>query len=172
MTAAMRIQHFFNPEYSLSYTDGWHPAILAVLVVRTLYTILWDLLMDWALFRKNPSAPCLRPVTLFAVPRYYLAIISNIVARCLWIFTLQSAWCYAGCSFFFSFAEMFRRGQWMIFRLEHQFLKSSHLLEVNEEEHGDDHMEPGDRLVQRWPVDATHPYVLAALMFGLFNRVL
>lgn len=141
MTAIMKIQHFNHPDSSLNYSESWHPAILVILAIRTLYTILWDLLMDWALFRKNPSAPFLRPVTLFSSVRYYFAMVTNTLARCLWIFTLQSSWCYAGCSFIFSFIETFRRGQWMVFRMEHQFLKSAHLLEEHEELHGEDHME-------------------------------
>jgi len=147
LTAAMKIANFYNHSRSLSYLDSWHPVILAVLVFRTGYTILWDILMDWALMRKNPKAPLLRPVLLYSPLRYYVAIITNTVARCLWVFTLQSTWCYAGCSFMFTFVEVFRRGQWTVYRMEHQYLRLIDRLDEDEAQHGNDHMSMSGKLV-------------------------
>jgi len=141
LTATMKIEYFYNHNASQSYGNSWHPAVLAVLIFRTGYTILWDLLMDWALLRKKPTAPLLRRVLLYRPIWYYFAMATNTIARCLWILTLQSAWCYAGCSFIFSFVEMFRRGQWMVYRMEHQYLKEINRLDKDEElEHWSDHM--------------------------------
>ena len=53
--------------------------------------------MDWALARGFSSHRFLRNRLLFRpVHVYYVAMATNLVARFVWILTINSSWCYAG----------------------------------------------------------------------------
>ena len=71
----------------------------------------------------NPPSSPRHSLLFWPTSLYYVAIVADFTVRCLWVATLQSAWCYAGCSTIFAFAEIARRFMWVIFRVEHQALK-------------------------------------------------
>ena len=144
--AILPFDHFSNVIMKLlpqTVWHNWHLSVILVTVARTAYVYIWDIVMDWAL-AKPQSKHCLLPNHLLYGSKwpYHLAVSSNLIARCTWILSQQPTWCYAGelvlvdfsknlllaqssagCSTLFGFIEIFRRGQWLVYRVEHQQLK-------------------------------------------------
>lgn len=105
-------------------------------ILNSLYSTFWDLGMDWSLLQPSTkeatsiskatgkSYPLLRPTLGYKNPYYYYAaMILDIILRFNWIFyaifthdTQHSTI----ASFFISFAEVTRRGIWVIFRVENE----------------------------------------------------
>lgn len=90
------------------------------------YTVTWDLLIDWSLCDPYSKPPFLRTRRAYkrAWP-YYLAMIIDVLLRFNWIFyaipffsdEIQHS---AILGFLVSFSEVFRRGVWTIFRVENE----------------------------------------------------
>ncbi|GAB5357931.1 hypothetical protein AAMO2058_000416400 [Amorphochlora amoebiformis] len=129
-----------HPFFS-EYQAPWSPYRLfwlALIVFTTLYTYFWDIIMDWGLFQFQPGArhPLLRPNRLFPKTLfYYWAICSNLVLRFTWVVTLipfpfQSVLPTSIESQnillpTLTLAELFRRSQWGILRVEYEHLSTS-----------------------------------------------
>jgi len=110
--------------YRIHKTEGLRGFFIAVSIVNSIYTSIWDLLMDWSLLDPNAPYPYLRPVLTYKNPYvYYTAMILDPILRFSWIFyaiyyhNLQHS---AIISFIVSFAEVTRRGIWVIFRVENE----------------------------------------------------
>eukprot|EP00730_Choanoeca_flexa_P016981 TRINITY_DN8117_c0_g1_i1.p1 TRINITY_DN8117_c0_g1~~TRINITY_DN8117_c0_g1_i1.p1 ORF type:complete len:486 (+),score=57.05 TRINITY_DN8117_c0_g1_i1:78-1535(+) len=132
MAATKLDQHYEHNDNSAWET--WHSSAWVLVGLRTLYVYIWDIKMDWALGELSGSHPLLRNRRLYRpVGTYYAAIVTNLVARCAWIATVHSTWCYAGCSSLFAFLEILRRGQWIVYRVEHEQLKLTHSSSRKEE---------------------------------------
>lgn len=88
------------------------------------YTTLWDLVMDWSLGNPFCDNPFLRNNLAFRRRWvYYVAMVIDPIIRFNWIFyaifshdTQHSA----VLSFAVTLAEVFRRGMWVIFRVENE----------------------------------------------------
>ncbi|RUP44803.1 EXS family-domain-containing protein [Jimgerdemannia flammicorona] len=103
-------------------------AWIAISVSSSIYSLIWDLVMDWNLFTQNRR---LRNNLVFQRWVYYFAIISNTFLRFIWIITLGSSTTLA---FVAALLEMCRRIQWNIFRLENEHLhNNTDLFGVNSE---------------------------------------
>lgn len=93
--------------------------------VNSVYCTIWDVVMDWSLL--NPSSkphPFLRDTLAYKQTwLYYLAIVADPILRFNWIFyaifadDIQHS---AILSFAVSLSEVFRRGLWMLFRVENE----------------------------------------------------
>lgn len=98
-------------------------------VVNSVFSFLWDLVMDWGLLHLTPGKPAhfgLRPVLLFPGPAivYYFAVFLNFVGRTLWSLRWsEQATVFLGAFFLSSVqqsAEVIRRCLWNVFRVEWQ----------------------------------------------------
>eukprot|EP00439_Symbiodinium_sp_Y106_P012107 s302_g1.t2 len=97
--------------------------------VNSVFSFLWDLVMDWGLLHLTPGKPAhfgLRPVLLFPGPAllYYFAVFLNFIGRTLWSLRWsEQATVFLGAFFLSSVqqsAEVIRRCLWNVFRVEWQ----------------------------------------------------
>lgn len=101
---------------------------LYTVTINTIYSFLWDVLMDWGLcMQSNSKYPFLRDKLLYGSPAvYYLAIIGDLALRLCWSLKLSSHLQHhaSGLAFIFLFEilEVFRRFVWNFFRVEWQVI--------------------------------------------------
>lgn len=92
------------------------------LLVNSTYSYLWDIKMDWTL----PSFITLRQgkkKTIFQNYIYHFAIITNLILRFWWLWVVLLN--YSKYVFFdgeLQYLEILRRAQWVIFKLESEFV--------------------------------------------------
>lgn len=92
--------------------------------LSTLYSYIWDLKVDWALFEKNSPHRFLRKNLCYPYQAYYVIIVVNFLLRIVWVGTLSQS--IANNAFgspqIFSLVtgvlEIFRRGIWNMLRVE------------------------------------------------------
>mmetsp|Transcript_24061 Transcript_24061/g.38821 ORF Transcript_24061/g.38821 Transcript_24061/m.38821 type:complete len:676 (+) Transcript_24061:242-2269(+) len=129
-----------HPFFS-EYQAPWSPYRLfwiCLIIITTLYTYIWDLILDWGLleFGKDAQHPMLRKKRLYPkVYFYYWAIFSNLILRFLWVVTLIPFPFQSVLSSSVEYqhillpvltaAELFRRSQWGILRVEYEHLSTS-----------------------------------------------
>ena len=124
------VSHPNNNYYAMTY------------VVSTVYCYIWDLTMDWGLLRGSEH-PLLRPEEKMLYPHswYYFAMISNLFLRFAWTLTMVPVAFFrinpTGSHFLIfllSVAEIYRRSQWALFRVENEnvnnFEKYRSILEI------------------------------------------
>lgn len=119
--------------------SGYRLFWLGLIVITTLYTWVWDVWMDWGLVELSPGAahPLLRKKRLYPrVSVYYWAIASDFIFRFMWVVTLIP---FPFKALFFNkylddhsilmatltLAELLRRAQWGVLRVEFEHLSSS-----------------------------------------------
>ncbi|KAL6303032.1 EXS-domain-containing protein [Sparassis latifolia] len=91
----------------------------------SLYASSWDILMDWSLLQPHAKYPLLRSELLYPsyVPLYYMAIVTNVLIRFIWVFYIPgSGPNYVLRTFIAGSLESFRRWQWNFIRLENEHL--------------------------------------------------
>ncbi len=100
---------------------------IGVSILATVYSYGWDLYMDWGLLRSYQSGKWgLRTKFLLPTWFYYYAIVSNLILRFAWIVPLfaiyMPGWItnYQLLIVTLCLAELFRRAQWAIIRLENE----------------------------------------------------
>lgn len=114
--------------FSSEYLALWIGSICS-LVVSTLFSLYWDMVMDWGLSAQTTGTLLLRDRGLLVgggkrYP-YYLLIIANIFLRFTWIFTLRANGSSAPWLLFLvALGEVIRRSVWTLFRLEHEHLNN------------------------------------------------
>jgi hypothetical protein len=88
----------------------------------SIYTFLWDVLMDWSLLQLNSKNYLLRDELSYKNHSvYYIAIVSDGLLRFSWILQLIVPDKYALVTIFaIAFGEMLRRWQWNFFRVENE----------------------------------------------------
>ncbi|KAK1266041.1 hypothetical protein QJS04_geneDACA000147 [Acorus gramineus] len=113
-----------------SWTNFYRPLWLLSSMINSLYSFYWDVTRDWDLrcvyffffFILKPSPKC----TLFHHPCmiYYWAILSNLILRCTWTYKLSAHLRHNYITVFTIMAlEIFRRFQWIFFRVENEWNK-------------------------------------------------
>lgn len=117
----------YNQDSHLLY--AW----IAVAVVSTVYSYVWDLKMDWGLLQPSKKSKYLREKLIY--PRvwvYYFAIIVNLFLRFAWILTISPALVAhimkmrkELMTFIVGSLEMFRRSMWNFLRVEKEFILNS-----------------------------------------------
>lgn len=142
--------------YRISFTQSLKPKkfhrnfFIAVAAVNSIYTSVWDLVMDWSLFQQNPKNLFLRSDLYLAGKRnletgsysrrrkwvYYFCMIIDVIIRFEWIFYIivdtesqQSAL----NSFILALLEVFRRFIWVIFRAENEHVANVHLFKITKD---------------------------------------
>ncbi|CZR68201.1 related to SYG1 protein [Phialocephala subalpina] len=92
--------------------------------LNSIYTSIWDLLMDWSLLQPYATKKYLRDVRGFKnMYWYYAAMILDPILRFNWIFYAiytQDIQHSTICSFLVAFSEVTRRGMWTLFRVENE----------------------------------------------------
>jgi len=62
---------------------------VAINIISTCFTYYWDLYIDWGLFRDGDRDPkFLRHKLLYPVKFYYVAALTNLMMRLMWILPL------------------------------------------------------------------------------------
>jgi len=98
---------------------------IAFAAINAFYCSVWDIVMDWSLLDPT-SRPhrFLRETTAYKdVWIYYVAMVIDPILRFNWIFYAiyaDDAQHSAIVSFFVSLSEIFRRGLWMLIRVENE----------------------------------------------------
>jgi hypothetical protein len=114
-------------------STAWLIIWFTINIWSTLYKYVWDVVMDWGLFRVTDTKyKLLRKNLLYSPIWYYVAMIQNFAIRTLWLwlfflrFYISSAiWDSQFIMFGMAFAELFRRFVWNIFRLENEHLNNA-----------------------------------------------
>ena len=117
-------------EVNLFVTWLW----LIAVVVGTIYTYIWDVRFDWGLgglpWKFNNEKEFLRPRRMYDSRAYYFALVSNLVMRLMWTFTISPSFAvnlfgsYNLALIVLASVEIVRRGVWNIFRLEAEQLSN------------------------------------------------
>ncbi|KAI3879256.1 hypothetical protein MKX03_013453 [Papaver bracteatum] len=106
---------------SKSWSDGYLPAWIALLVAVSIMSISWDLFVDWNLgiFNWVPGVPTVT-TQIFTGQRqwwYYGFILLDILFRISWAWRLSDL--DSSClPFFLSLVEILRRIMWIPLRIE------------------------------------------------------
>ncbi|KAK1314151.1 hypothetical protein QJS10_CPA06g00119 [Acorus calamus] len=112
-----------------SWTNFYRPLWLLSSMINSLYSFYWDVTRDWDLsvfsriFKfKNPH---LCSTILYGRQWiYYWAILSNLILRCTWTYKLSAHLRHNYITVFTIMAlEIFRRFQWIFFRVENEWNK-------------------------------------------------
>ncbi|KAJ1311454.1 hypothetical protein OPQ81_009943 [Rhizoctonia solani] len=105
--------------------------------INSCYTSYWDLMMDWSVLQiKGVQYKFLRKELAYSnhIPSYYIAIVTNLVVRFIWIWYIPSGGLPAGTrGFIFAILEMLRRVQWNFFRLENEHIGNADQFRVTRE---------------------------------------
>lgn len=94
----------------------------ALVTVKTVYSLVWDLVMDfgfwWAPGQPNPL---LRDRLLFSSKwPYYIVILADCAGRCTWARAIGPQSQSYDWDLLYSLVELFRRGLWLVFRVEYE----------------------------------------------------
>ena len=103
---------------------------IAANIIKTIYSFIWDIYMDWGLCRSNKRGDenrYLRPKINYHPCFYYWAIFSDFILRFIWILFLfrlgekDSSFNNLDIMFCLSiYSEGFRRAQWALLRVENE----------------------------------------------------
>lgn len=104
---------------------------------NSVYSSIWDIVMDWSLFQFDSKHFLLRDEITFKYPSaYYLAMVTDVILRFQWIFyvlfptQIQQS---AITSFCIAIAEILRRFVWIFFRMENEHATNVHLFRASRE---------------------------------------
>lgn len=104
---------------------------------NSIYSTIWDIVMDWSLFQFDSKHFLLRDEITFKKPEiYYWAIIIDIILRFQWVFyvlfpkQIQQS---AITSFCIAISEVLRRFVWIFFRMENEHATNVHLFRASRE---------------------------------------
>jgi hypothetical protein len=114
-------------------STAWLLIWFTINIWSTLYKYIWDVVMDWGLFRvTDTNYKLLRKNLLYSPIWYYAAMIMNFAIRTLWLWLFflrfyisTPIWDSQFIMFGMAFAELFRRFVWNIFRLENEHLNNA-----------------------------------------------
>jgi hypothetical protein len=114
-------------------STAWLIIWFTINIWSTLYKYIWDVVMDWGLFRVTDTKyKLLRKKLLYSPIWYYVAMVQNFIIRTLWLWLFflrfyisTPIWDSQFIMFGMAFAELFRRFVWNIFRLENEHLNNA-----------------------------------------------
>ncbi|XP_033197276.1 solute carrier family 53 member 1 [Bombus vancouverensis nearcticus] len=117
-------------EYSNRWENPWLWLWIFSCIVNSIYSLTWDLKMDWGLLDSNAGEnKFLREEVVYsAAGFYYFAIIEDFILRFAWIASFVLIECgYVSSDLMTSIVaplEVFRRFVWNFFRLENEHLNN------------------------------------------------
>ncbi|XP_063729552.1 xenotropic and polytropic retrovirus receptor 1 homolog [Symsagittifera roscoffensis] len=112
------------------HSIAWMSAYVFARLTSTVYSLYWDLKMDWGLFScSNKDAPCLREEMVYPKRSfYYFGIITNFTIRFMWVTQVVNMLLpfvnSLYLSTFYAIFVVFRRFIWNYFRLENEHLNN------------------------------------------------
>ncbi|CAI5757957.1 unnamed protein product [Candida verbasci] len=99
-------------------------AFIIFAFINSIYTSVWDIVMDWSLLQFGSKNFLLRDNLFYKNPiYYYIAMVSDVILRFQWVFyaffshQIQQS---AITSFIIAIAEIVRRFIWIFFRMENE----------------------------------------------------
>lgn len=102
---------------------------------NSVFSSIWDILMDWSLFQFDSENFLLRDELAFGNPYfYYFAMVIDVILRFQWVFyvlfpnNIQQS---AITSFLIAIAEVVRRFIWIFFRMENEHATNVHLFRAS-----------------------------------------
>lgn len=111
-------------EYASSQNPTTFRIAFCTRILATLYSYSWDIYIDWGLLQERSG---LRETLTFPKAIYYQAVFTNLILRFAWtvpfLTTTTEPYCYLnsfGYSTWMATAELFRRWQWAILRIENE----------------------------------------------------
>jgi len=97
-------------------------------VLNMCYTLYWDFIMDWGLFRKDSPHRFLRKSLMYPPWTYYVAIVYNVIGRMAWVLSISVGFFgyfdKDGIGSMLSLIEIVRRFSWNHFRFENEHLNN------------------------------------------------
>ncbi|CDW91778.1 xenotropic and polytropic retrovirus receptor 1 [Stylonychia lemnae] len=128
----------FNTKFATSNTLY---ILISISIYSTCYSLYWDFIMDWGMFRtKEKGKKYLRSKLFYPVWFYYYAMVCNVILRFFWIVPLihvdKNGWLSKSHSItlFLTLAEGYRRAQWALLRIENEnvnnFEKYRNILQI------------------------------------------
>jgi hypothetical protein len=102
------------------------------------YSFAWDLTRDWGLLRSDSKYRFLRQKLVYKSPKlYYWAIVSNLVLRFTWILSISPNIVNETIrpelfTMILGMAEVFRRSQWNVLRMENEQIMTQERLGVTD----------------------------------------
>ena len=111
-----------------NYFYGKNPEMRSIVIYlytfATVYSYVWDIVMDWGLCRDSRM---LRDRILYPPRYYYFCTVTNFFLRFAWVlpFLPVTIWPdtfknLEGLTLLLAIAEIYRRAQWSLFRLENE----------------------------------------------------
>lgn len=106
--------------------------LITLIVMRTIssiFTLAWDILMDFGLWTRSPMNDVLRRTILFRPCVYWYLVISDGIARFLWVMPLVLLQLKVPINPFvmaltLGTVEVLRRAQWNVFRVEYEHVNN------------------------------------------------
>lgn len=97
-------------------------AVIVSGAVYYTYSLFWDLYIDWNLLDFKSNNFMLRDKISFPKWYYYFAMTTNTILRYTWTTSLYYVPIDSEfLNFIVSFGEIYRRSQWLLFRVENEF---------------------------------------------------
>eukprot|EP01124_Arcella_intermedia_P010506 TRINITY_DN17014_c0_g1_i1.p1 TRINITY_DN17014_c0_g1~~TRINITY_DN17014_c0_g1_i1.p1 ORF type:complete len:722 (-),score=93.53 TRINITY_DN17014_c0_g1_i1:72-2237(-) len=95
-------------------------------IINALYSWIWDVTMDWGLFRSRKKPFLRRTLLCSRIWLYYVIIIGDIVLRFFWVLSLYNYLFMNGDYWnpISALVEIFRRSVWSFFRVELEALEN------------------------------------------------
>jgi hypothetical protein len=117
-TDTLTLYHGGKMHDQSSYYHAW----VVALVIKTVYCYVWDVTMDWGLWRTS-SPFALRSKTMFSHKKlYYVAMVTNAFGRVAWAFGISPHQYPEEWTLWLQTVEVLRRIQWLIFRVENEYI--------------------------------------------------
>ncbi|XP_037710436.1 xenotropic and polytropic retrovirus receptor 1 [Drosophila subpulchrella] len=121
------IQTETNANYSNLFENPWTWTFITICIISSIYSLLWDLLMDFGLLRVWKGENLfLRENLVYPKWFYYFVIVENSLLRFVWVleFVLvyQEVIAPHNGKTIISFSEIMRRFMWNFMRLENEHL--------------------------------------------------
>lgn len=116
------VYYFFYYNYRIrgSHRNATFALFIVFATINSCFSLAWDLIMDWNLFRRNSRHRFLRNELGFRSQQwfYYFAILTNIPLRFSWVIYVAPDTSLQLKGFLVSLVETYRRWQWNFIRVE------------------------------------------------------
>ena len=103
-------------DWSGSHRNATFALFIVFATINSCFSLAWDLIMDWNLFRRNSRHRFLRNELGFRSQQwfYYFAILTNIPLRFSWVIYVAPDTSLQLKGFLVSLVETYRRWQWNV----------------------------------------------------------
>jgi hypothetical protein len=123
--------------YRIETVNHYKVLLIFWATINSIYSSIWDILMDWSLFQFDSKYFLLRDEITFKSPNvYYIAMVIDVILRFQWVFyvlfpkQIQQS---AITSFCIAVSEILRRFIWIFFRMENEHATNVHLFRASRE---------------------------------------